>query len=187
MGVGLGLSTASRTHPHPGVAKLGTVPRQATRPFASCSGRSPAHEPEARDAPIRPLEGEGGNGIRIDAWLWAARFFKSRALAKQAVERGRVTIAGAACKPSHEVHVGDALHVTRGEETFEVEVTGLAHKRGSAALAQTLYRESEVSIKAREAACEQRRAARAGYQPPPKRPDKRARRLIRALGDIDST
>lgn len=124
--------------------------------------------------------------VRIDAWLWAARFFKTRALARQAVERGRVTIAGAACKPSHDVRIGDRLRVTRGEETFEVEVAGLAHKRGSAAVAQTLYRESEPSIKAREAALAQRRAERAGYQPPPKRPDKRARRLIRALGDIDA-
>lgn len=123
---------------------------------------------------------------RIDAWLWAARFFKTRALAKQVVERGRVAIAGVACKPAHEVHVGDALRVTRGEETFEVEVTGLAHKRGSVAAAQALYREAEASIRARESLREQRRAERAGYQPPPKRPDKRARRLIRALGDIDS-
>lgn len=124
--------------------------------------------------------------VRIDAWLWAARFFKTRALAKQAVERGRVTLADAACKPSHEVRVGHALRITRGEEAFEVEVIGLAHKRGSAAVAQALFRESEASIKARETAREQHRVERAGYQPPPKRPDKRARRLIRALGDIDS-
>lgn len=124
--------------------------------------------------------------VRIDAWLWAARFFKTRALAKQAVERGKVELAGVACKPSHALKPGDRLRITRGEEIFAVEVTGLAHKRGSAALAQTLYRESEASIKAREAAREQRRAERAGYKPPPKRPDKRARRLIRALGDIDS-
>jgi ribosome-associated heat shock protein Hsp15 len=123
---------------------------------------------------------------RIDAWLWAARFFKTRALAKQAVERGRVTLAGATLKPSHALKPGDALRIKRGDETFEVEVTGLAHKRGSAVVAQALYRESEASIKAREAARERRRAERAGYQPPPKRPDKRARRLIRALGDIDS-
>lgn len=124
--------------------------------------------------------------VRVDAWLWAARFFKTRALAKQALERGRVTINGATCKPSHTVKIGEALRIVRGEETFEVEVTGLAHKRGSATLAQTLYRESGASLKAREATREQRRAERAGYQPPPKRPDKRARRLIRALGDIDS-
>lgn len=123
---------------------------------------------------------------RVDAWLWAARFFRTRALAKQAVERGRVTLADATLKPSHALKPGDALRITRGEETFEVEVTGLAHKRGSAALAQALYRETETSIKARETAREQRRAERAGFTPPPKRPDKRARRLIRALGDIDT-
>ncbi|HXE65675.1 MAG TPA: RNA-binding S4 domain-containing protein [Rhodanobacteraceae bacterium] len=124
--------------------------------------------------------------IRIDAWLWAARFFKTRSLAKQAVERGRVTLAGATLKPSHAVKPGDTLRITRGEEIFEVEVAALAHKRGSTALAQTLYREADASIEAREAAREQRRAERAGYQPPAKRPDKRARRLIRALGDIDT-
>jgi len=124
--------------------------------------------------------------VRIDAWLWAARFFKTRALAKQAVERGRVTLAGATLKPSHAVKIGETLRIMRGEEAFEIEVTGLAHKRGSAALAQTLYGESDASMRAREAAREQRRAERAGYQPPPKRPDKRARRLIRALGDIDT-
>ena len=124
--------------------------------------------------------------IRIDAWLWAARFFKTRSLAKQAVERGRVTLAGATLKPSHAVKPGDTLRITRGGEIFEVEVAALAHKRGSAALAQTLYREADASIEAREAAREQRRAERAGYQPPAKRPDKRARRLIRALGDIDT-
>jgi ribosome-associated heat shock protein Hsp15 len=97
-----------------------------------------------------------------------------------------VTIAGASCKPSHLVRVGDSLRITRGEETFEIEVLALSGKRGSAALAQTLYRESEASIRARETEREQRRTERAGYQPPQKRPDKRARRLIRALGDIDS-
>jgi ribosome-associated heat shock protein Hsp15 len=97
-----------------------------------------------------------------------------------------VTLAGAALKPSHAVKPGDALRITRGDETFELEVTGLAHRRGSAAVAQSLYRESGMSIKARETAREQRRAERAGYQPPSKRPDKRARRLIRALGDIDT-
>ncbi len=125
--------------------------------------------------------------VRIDAWLWAARFFKTRALAKQAVERGRVAIDGAACKPSQGLKVGEVLRITRGGEIFEVEVTRLAHKRGSTTLAQSLYRESEASVAARNDAREQRRAERAGYQPPPKRPDKRARRLIRALGDFDAS
>lgn len=127
------------------------------------------------------------DAVRVDAWLWAARFFKTRVLAKQAAERGRVTIAGAALKPAHALHVGDRLRIVRGEETFEVEVTRLAHKRGSTALAQTLYRESGASMKARETVRERRRVERAGYQPPPKRPDKRARRLLRALGDLDAS
>lgn len=126
------------------------------------------------------------NCVRIDAWLWAARFFKTRALAKQAVERGRVTIAGASCKPSHPIRVGDLLRIARADEHFEVRVLALSGKRGSAALAQRLYLESEASVHAREEARAQRRAERGGYQPPPKRPGKRARRLIRALGDLDT-
>lgn len=124
--------------------------------------------------------------MRADSWLWAARFFKTRSLAKQAIEHGQVEINGAACKPSRPMHIGDRLRVRRGEESFEIEVLALSGKRGSAAVAQTLYRESESSRLAREAAREQRRAERAGYQAPPGKPDKRARRLIRALGDIDS-
>jgi ribosome-associated heat shock protein Hsp15 len=124
--------------------------------------------------------------VRIDAWLWAARFFKTRALAKQMVERGRVSRGDAVCKPAQLVRPGDVLRIVRGEETFMVEVTALAAKRGSVALAQALYRESAESISARAAAREQRQADRAGYQPPAKRPDKRARRLLRALGDFDA-
>lgn len=124
--------------------------------------------------------------VRIDAWLWAARFFKTRSLAKQALERGHVTRGGNACKPSHMLQVGDALRIERGDEVFAIAVTALAAKRGSAALAQALYRESAASVAARADALERRRAERAGYQPPPKRPDKRSRRLLRALGDFDA-
>lgn len=124
--------------------------------------------------------------VRIDAWLWAARFFKTRALARQAIERGRVQLGGAPCKPAHAVKPGDRLRVQRGEEIFEVEVRALAAKRGSATLAQALYAESAASLAARVAASAQRQAERAGYQPPPRRPNKRARRLLRALGDIDA-
>ncbi|MGN6313238.1 MAG: RNA-binding S4 domain-containing protein [Rhodanobacteraceae bacterium] len=125
--------------------------------------------------------------MRADSWLWAARFFKTRSLAKQAIEHGQVEVNGAACKPSRPLHAGDRLRVRRGEESFEVEVLGLSGKRGSVAAAQVLYLESEASRAAREAAREQRRVERAGYQPPSGKPDKRARRLIRALGDIEAS
>jgi len=126
--------------------------------------------------------GEPATGVRLDAWLWAARFYKTRALARQAIVNGRVVVDGAACKPSRPVHVGDTLQITRGEERFGIAVLALADKRGSAAVAQTLYRESDDSRAKREAAREQRRAQRAGYRAPSGKPDKRARRLIRALG-----
>ncbi len=127
------------------------------------------------------------SGVRIDVWLWAARFFRTRSLARQAVETGKVEVGGQRPKASRAVRVGDALRVVRGDEAFEVEVLGLSDTRGPAPVARLLYRESEASIRAREEALLQRRAARDGYRPPEHRPDKRARRLIRALGDIDAT
>lgn len=125
------------------------------------------------------------SAVRIDVWLWAARFFRTRTLAKQAVETGKVEVGGQRRKASRTVRVGDALRVVRGEEVFEIEVLGISDDRGPAPVAQRLYRESEASMKAREEATLARRAARDGYRPPEHRPDKRARRLIRALGDID--
>lgn len=130
---------------------------------------------------------EPAAGVRVDTWLWAARFFKTRALAKQAIEHANVRIDDAGCKPSHLIKLGDRLRIVRGDDRFEIEVIALANKRGNAAAAQALYRESEASIAARTAMREQRHAERAGYQAPSRKPDKRARRLIRALGDIDSS
>lgn len=126
------------------------------------------------------------HGVRLDVWLWAARFFRTRALAKQAIEGGKIHVNAAAGKPAKALHVGDRLTITRAEERIEVVVTALAEQRGSAARAQLLYRESEASRAARDAASQQRRLERAGYSKPPTKPDKRARRLIRALGDIDA-
>lgn len=126
-------------------------------------------------------------GVRADVWLWAARFFKTRALAKRAIEGGKLVVSDAAvAKPSKALHVGDRLFITRGEECFEIEVRALSEQRGPASVAQTLYAETEASRVARAAAREQRRIEQAGYQAPEGKPDKRARRLIRALGDIDS-
>lgn len=129
---------------------------------------------------------ESASTIRLDLWLWAARFYKTRAVAKQAIETGKVEVDGDRAKPSRSVRIGDGLKVVRGYDIFLVEVTGLSDKRGAARVAQTLYRESEESIAKRQALSAQRRAERNGYQAPETKPDKRARRLIRALGDIDA-
>jgi ribosome-associated heat shock protein Hsp15 len=125
--------------------------------------------------------------VRLDLWLWAARFFKTRSLAKSAIEAGKVEVEGQRAKPSRVVRVGDSVRVTRGEELFEVEVRGLSDKRGPASIAQSLYAESDASRVRREAERATRAAERAGYRAPETKPDKRARRLINALGDIDAT
>ena len=124
--------------------------------------------------------------VRLDLWLWAARFYKTRALAKHAIETGKVEVDGQRAKPSRTLRVGNALRVGRGEEMFEVTVLALAEKRGPASVARTLYEESEASRTERERIRALRAAERAGYQPPETKPDKRARRLIKALGDIDA-
>lgn len=119
-------------------------------------------------------------------WLWAARFFKTRAQAKQAIELGRVEVNEEGAKPAKMVRAGDRLRIQRGEDRFQIEVLALNERRASAAVAQKSYSESAASRTEREAAAEQRRLARAGYTQPATKPDKRARRLIRALGDIDA-
>lgn len=124
--------------------------------------------------------------VRLDVWLWAARFFKTRALAKQAIETGKVDVGGQRAKPSRGIRVGDALVVARGEECFEIEVVALGDTRGPASVAQGLYRESAASRLAREQARAMRAAQRAGFRAPETKPDKRARRLIHALGDLDA-
>ncbi|KGM53754.1 tRNA synthetase RNA-binding protein [Lysobacter arseniciresistens ZS79] len=124
--------------------------------------------------------------VRLDLWLWASRFFKTRSLARDAIEHGKVEVGGQRPKASRAVRVGDALRIARGDEMFEVTVLGLSDSRGPATVAQTLYRESGESRAERERLRALRAAERAGYRPPETKPDKRARRLIRALGDIDA-
>jgi len=124
--------------------------------------------------------------VRLDVWLWAIRFFRTRALAKQAIEGGKVKVGGAPGKPAKMLHIGDRLEISRGQDRYEIEVLALSLQRGSATEAQQCYRETEASRIAREDAAQQRRLAAAGYAKPPTKPDKRARRLIRALGDIDA-
>jgi ribosome-associated heat shock protein Hsp15 len=117
-------------------------------------------------------------GLRIDKWLWAARFFKTRALAAKACELGRVQSKGQPVKAAREVKVGDHLRVTTEGGDFEIEVLELSDVRGPAPVAQALYRESEESQLARQKAAEERRTNRAYTPAPAGRPSKRDRRRI---------
>jgi ribosome-associated heat shock protein Hsp15 len=121
-----------------------------------------------------------GEKVRIDKWLWAARFFKTRSLATEAVAGGRVHVDGARVKPAKEVRVGDRLEISIGEVTFGVEVRGLADKRGPASQAQALYEESEESRARRERQREQRRMAPPLGHDLHGRPSKRDRRRLEA-------
>ena len=118
---------------------------------------------------------------RLDLWLWSARLFKTRSLAKNAVEGGRVEIGGARVKPGRPVKLGDRITITRDLYRLEVIVDGLARRRGSATVAQTLYHETEASIEARTRAVASRRLSNAGLTPPASRPDRRARRAIKSM------
>jgi ribosome-associated heat shock protein Hsp15 len=117
--------------------------------------------------------------VRVDKWLWAARFFKTRSLASKAVSGGHVQLNGTRIKPSRSVDVGDRLRIKRGEEEFTVDILALSARRGPAKVARTLYEETEDSMARREAAREQRRLVRAPAARPEGRPDKRERRKIR--------
>ncbi|MDQ6994283.1 MAG: S4 domain-containing protein [Mariprofundaceae bacterium] len=116
--------------------------------------------------------------VRVDQWLWAARFFKTRTLSSQSIKSGHVSLNGVRAKPSKEVKKGDLLVIKKGLETFELTVLALAGKRGSASLAQGLYQESDDSIQARETVREQQRNHAASSPAPKKRPDKKSRRHI---------
>ncbi|MFU8814986.1 MAG: RNA-binding S4 domain-containing protein [Pseudomonadales bacterium] len=143
-----------------------------------------------------PASGAGAR-VRLDRWLWAARFFRTRAQAKSAIEGGKVHVApprggaGAAAfdntrdfakpKPSKEIGVGDVLEIRRGETSQVVEVMGVSEQRGSAPVAQALYRETAASIEARETERARRMMQRAGLRVPVQRPSKRDRREIKKL------
>lgn len=118
--------------------------------------------------------------VRIDKWLWAARFFKTRSLAQDAIELGRVRMRGERVKASREVQPGDLLQITRGEEHFEVYVENLSQVRGPAKEAQKLYRETDESQVLRERAAALRRIAKEPAVAIPKgRPTKRDARKLR--------
>jgi ribosome-associated heat shock protein Hsp15 len=118
------------------------------------------------------------NSVRIDKWLWAARFFKTRALASKACDLGRILAKGQPIKPAREVHVGDMLRVTNEGGEFEIEVLAISDVRGPASVAQTLYRETEASHELRLKVAAEKKAARQFEVLPAGRPSKRNRRLI---------
>lgn len=122
-----------------------------------------------------------GQRVRLDKWLWAARFYKTRSLAKTAVEGGKVHLNAARVKAAKEVTVGDTLVITRGETVQTVVVEALAERRGSATVAATLYAETEESVEQREALAADRRMRRAGLTVPKMRPNKHDRRRLREL------
>lgn len=118
------------------------------------------------------------DSVRIDKWLWAARFFKSRSLAQSAVSGGKVHVNGQRVKPAHTVNAGDELQITKGKLQFTVIVEQLAERRGPAKVAEALYIETEESIRRRERI----RAARKERPPAPShRPDKRERRRLQRI------
>lgn len=121
-------------------------------------------------------------GTRIDKWLWAARFFKTREQASKACELNRIVSNNLAAKPAREVRIGDMLHIKNEGGEFEVEVLALSQQRGPASVAQTLYRETEESKEARRKAAEERKLlGPIAYTAPSKRPSKRDRRLIHSF------
>lgn len=123
--------------------------------------------------------------VRADKWLWAARFFKTRALASRACELGRVQANGLRAKPAREVRPGDHLRIENEGGIYEIEVRELSEVRGPAAMAQTLYQETESSRQARAKAAEERKAMREFAPAPERRPSKRdRRRIIRFRGEV---
>jgi ribosome-associated heat shock protein Hsp15 len=120
---------------------------------------------------------------RLDKFLWAARFFKTRALASRACELGRIQSNGQPAKPAREVRIGDMLRVSNDGGDFEIEVLALSDVRGPAAVAQTLYRETNASRELRLKVSAERKAAREWEQLPAGRPSKRDRgKIIRFRG-----
>lgn len=118
------------------------------------------------------------NGVRLDKWLWAARFFKTRSLAAKACELGRVESQGQTARSSREVRAGDRLIIQTEGGRFEVDVLALSEMRGPAAAAQTLYRETEASREARARYAEERKAGLHFAPAPAGRPSKKDRRKI---------
>ncbi len=125
-------------------------------------------------------QGNTDNKARIDKWLWAARFFKTRSLAKNAIEGGKVQLAGQRVKVSREIVVGDVLHIRKGWDEYEIVVRAISVQRRAAPIAQTLYEETEASMSRRARAAEARKAAGALARPTQK-PGKHERKALERL------
>ncbi len=119
--------------------------------------------------------------MRIDKWLWAARFYKTRSLAAKACELGRVESYGQRVKPARDIKIGDMLLVKNDSGDFEIEVLALSEMRGPATVARTLYSETEASREARQKAAETRKLMPYFEAPPTTKPSKRDRRQIDRL------
>ena len=118
------------------------------------------------------------NNVRIDKWLWAARFYKTRAVARDAIKGGKVQLNGARVKPGKTLSHNDKLIVRRGEDEWEITVLDLGDRRVSATLAQEKFEESPASKARREASAEQRKLEHQAHANRQRRPDKRQRRQI---------
>lgn len=121
---------------------------------------------------------DGTHLVRVDKWLWFARFYKTRAQAAEAVRGGKVHVNGVRIKPSRTLQVGDLLEITRGIERYEVAVTGLGGRRGPASEAQQLYRETEHGQQRRVETLAVHAAAKAGQTQLDRKPTKRERRQM---------
>ncbi len=116
--------------------------------------------------------------VRLDKWLWAARFFKTRALAREAVSGGKVHLNGNRAKPARSICAGDELRIQRGDEEYIITIVEASPRRGPAAVAQTLYEESEENRSRREKLAETRKLGRQEHLTHERRPDKRQRRRL---------
>jgi ribosome-associated heat shock protein Hsp15 len=116
--------------------------------------------------------------VRLDKWLWAARFFKTRSVAREAVAGGKVHLNGNRAKPGRSLNIGDELRVQRGEEEYTITIVELSTRRGPAPVARTLYEESEESRIRREKLAKERKLEHQQYATRERRPDKRQRRHI---------
>ncbi|MDF1779693.1 MAG: ribosome-associated heat shock protein Hsp15 [Alcanivoracaceae bacterium] len=123
------------------------------------------------------------NDVRIDKWLWAARFYKTRSLAREMVDGGKVHIDGQRVKPSKAVRIGQMLQVRQGHDLRDIQVLALSEKRGNAEQAALLYTETEQSIARRETLSAERRAAAITDPSPDHRPNKKERRDMRRFRD----